>query len=368
MGCADGVIFIRRGIVMLAYYNEIDKFAAQWIRELIREGLIPDGVVDERSIEDVRPDELTGYTQCHFFAGIGGWAYALRLAGWPDDRPVWTGSCPCQPFSAAGKRKGTADERHLWPAFFWHISQQRPVTVFGEQVASKDGLSWLDTVQLDMEGAGYAVGAVDTCAAGYGAPHIRQRIYWVGDCLREGFEGYAGDGGGNARQDEAGPVTQTSSTNKLAVSAAQRLGGGSDGDSDRVCWKVQTERRGASEQLENAHGRGVVGEAGEYPSAGISECDALHMGYEVSGSTCRAMPTNGFWRNPDWLWCRDKKWRPVKSGLVPLADGVSGRVGYMRDKSLCFSQRLKGYGNAIVIPQAVEFIKAYMELENVGNS
>lgn len=90
---------------MTAYYNEIDPFAANWLRNLSDAGLIAKGVVDERSIVDVTPADLVGFTQCHFFAGIGGWSYALRLAGWPDEREVWTGSCPCQPFSTAGARE-----------------------------------------------------------------------------------------------------------------------------------------------------------------------------------------------------------------------------------------------------------------------
>ncbi len=84
---------------MTAYYNEFDPAAEAWLRELIKAGEIAPGDVDTRSIEDVRPSDLRGYTQCHFFAGIGGWSLALRMAGWPDDRPVWTGSCPCQPFT-----------------------------------------------------------------------------------------------------------------------------------------------------------------------------------------------------------------------------------------------------------------------------
>lgn len=124
---------------MTAYYNEIDPFAAAWLRNLIAADLIAPGVVDQRDIRNIKSDELEGYTQCHFFAGIGGWSLALRMAGWPDDRPVWTGSCPCQPLSSAGQRKGHADERHLWPAFFDLIAERRPATVFGEQVASKDG-------------------------------------------------------------------------------------------------------------------------------------------------------------------------------------------------------------------------------------
>ncbi|WP_366938397.1 DNA cytosine methyltransferase [uncultured Desulfovibrio sp.] len=143
---------------MAVYYNEHDPFAAAWLRALIRAGHIASGEVDTRSIEDVLPSDLAGFIQCHFFAGIGVWSYALRQAGWPDDRPVWTGSCPCQPFSAAGKGKGFADERHLWPAFHHLICQCRPANVLGEQVASRDGLAWLDLVQSDMEAAGYACG------------------------------------------------------------------------------------------------------------------------------------------------------------------------------------------------------------------
>ncbi len=168
---------------MTAWYNEIDPYAAAWLRNLIAAGEIAPGVVDERSIVDVRPSELVGYTQCHFFAGIGVWSLALRGAGWSDDRPVWTGSCPCQPFSAAGKGDGFADERHLWPAWDHLIEQCRPENVFGEQVASKDGLAWLDLVQADMEGADYALWPGDLCAAGFGSPHIRQRLWLVGKRL-----------------------------------------------------------------------------------------------------------------------------------------------------------------------------------------
>lgn len=166
---------------MTAYYNEIDPYAAQWLRNLIAAGHIAPGEVDERSLLDVCPDDLAGFTQCHFFAGIGVWSYALRQGGWPDSRPVWTGSCPCQPFSVAGVGSGFDDERHLWPFWFHLIEQCRPQVVFGEQVASKDGLSWLDLVHTDMEATGYAFAAFDLCAAGVGAPHARQRLYFVAD-------------------------------------------------------------------------------------------------------------------------------------------------------------------------------------------
>jgi DNA (cytosine-5)-methyltransferase 1 len=149
--------------------------------------VIAPGEIDGRDIQQVRAEELRGFTQCHFFAGIGVWSYALRSAGWPDSERAWTGSCPCQPFSVSGKRAGASDERHLWPVWFPLIRESQPVTVFGEQVASDDGLAWLDLVSSDLEGSGYTVGAVDTPACGFGAPHRRQRLYWVADARYAGL-------------------------------------------------------------------------------------------------------------------------------------------------------------------------------------
>jgi DNA (cytosine-5)-methyltransferase 1 len=169
-----------------AYYNECNSHAAAWLRELIRDGLIPKGEVDERPIEQVRPADLGPFTQCHFFAGIGGWPHALRLAGWPDDLPVWTGSCPCQSFSRLGKRRGFADHRHLWPDLFRLVSECRPAVVFGEQVEAAIGLGWLDLIQGDLENAGYATWAAVFPAEAVGAPHRRDRLYFVADSDRDG--------------------------------------------------------------------------------------------------------------------------------------------------------------------------------------
>lgn len=160
-----------------AYYNERDPYCAQWLRNLIAAGHIAAGDVDERDIRDVRPDDLRGYTQCHFFAGLGGWSLALRLAGWPDDRSVWTGSCPCQPFSAAGRRAGFADERHLWPAYLHLIKERRPTKLYGEQVAAAS--DWLGLVRSDLEALEYAVGAMPIEAASAGADHFRDRYWFV---------------------------------------------------------------------------------------------------------------------------------------------------------------------------------------------
>lgn len=196
---------------MTAYYNEFDPRAARWLRNLIDAGLIAPGDVDERSITDVKPDDLRQYTQCHFFAGIGGWSLALRLAGWPDERPVWTGSCPCQPFSAAGKQRGTSDERHLWPVWAKLIRECRPATIFGEQVEGAIGHGWLDAVFDDLEAEDYACGAVIAPACSVGAPHIRQRLWFVGHTECKGLERHTGDDGDKGRRQESPRSVTTSS-------------------------------------------------------------------------------------------------------------------------------------------------------------
>ena len=370
-----------------AYYNEIDPFAAKWLRELIRAGHIAPGDVDERSIEDVTPNDLKSYTQCHFFAGIGVWSYALRQAGWPDDRPVWTGSAPCQPFSAAGKGEGFADERHLWPSFFWLISQSKPSVIFGEQVSSKDGLAWLDVVQADLETAGYAVGALDLCAAGFGAPHRRQRLYFVAkssDARIRDFVPPLGNERGEAldarraclRQGngEAGASLleprSSGSSDTLAHPKGERLHGREDsakqrggrgiangsilGNAGSTGLARRSRQSGDDGEEFTAVERagGTVGELGNAPicedgtfirkSKQSRQQQKQDRGSGVSG------PTNGFWANAEWLPCTDGKARAVEPGSFPLADGAAARVG-----------RLRGYGNAIVRPQAVEFIRAY---------
>lgn len=160
------------------YYNEWDKGAAKWLRELIERGLIPYGYVDERSITEVCPSDLEGFTQCHFFSGIGGWSRALQIAGIPPTTKLWTGSPPCQPFSAAGKQKGKFDERHLAPTFLRLISECRPPIVLGEQVAKAIDDGWLDDLHVELEKQGYTVGASVLSASLIGAPHKRERLFF----------------------------------------------------------------------------------------------------------------------------------------------------------------------------------------------
>ena len=379
-----------------AYYNEIDPFAAQWLRNLIVGGHIAPGEVDERSIEDVTPDDLRGFTQCHFFAGIGVWSHSLRLAGWPDDKPVWTGSCPCQPFSAAGKGDGFADERHLWPHFFHLISERRPQHVFGEQVASGNANTWFDLVQADLEGMGYSFGLVPFAAAGVGAPHIRERAYWVanansvisdrrGNVRAPGRDEYSNGGDdvrlANANHDRQQPGCRTGSRRECAKQGNNIGRGGQNGGLGNA---NLTRLEGLSG---NDCAAGREGSTGPAAAAGVHDGMANTTGQlhhqcndganefgrsrdaeqnRLGGEPVRAFEVNGFWRDADWLLCRDGKWRPVEPGTFPLVDGAAARMGRVepgvaRVASSNRVGRLKGYGNAINAQAAAEFIRAYME-------
>ena len=337
---------------MSAYYNEIDPFAADWLRNLIGAGLIADGVVDERSISDVRPEELFEFTQCHFFAGIGVWSHALRGAGWDDDRPVWTGSCPCQPFSGAGKREGIADKRHLFPDWFHLIRECRPATIFGEQVASKDGLGWLDLVQADMEGEGYAFAPFDLCAAGFGAPHIRQRLWFVAHSDHTGSQGRVSGWPHSERQDQHGHIGCDGTVGGMAHSECNQQwsgrGTGREGSSGDECG-VEPSGRGEIDGMDNTIGIGRdAGRHGNYGGDVRIEFDAT----VEDGSGAK---TNGIWGDVDWLFCRDGKWRPVEPSTSPLANGIAGRVG-----------RCRAYGNAIVSEVAQGLISSFIEGERDG--
>lgn len=357
-----------------ALYNEIDPFAAEWLERLIERGLIATGRVDTRSIADLTAADVTGRGQRHFFAGIGGWSAALRLADVADDADVWTGSCPCQPFSDAGTRSGTRDARHLWPAWFALIEQCRPAVVFGEQVASRAGLAWLDVVCADLERCGYAVGSADLCAASVGAPHIRQRLYFVAyagergralvraarlrdhgqsrnDAARCGSPLLVGDAAGvisGSRRDAGAHGRTAIATDR--PSATRRVG---DSDRARLAWTVAGEERagigaagstGEARELGDAGGDGTVEHVGELPRDEAEH--ALRVAHSYH-SPVDPSATRGYWRDAEWIPCIDGVARPVEPGAFPLAHGVPARVG-----------RLRGYGNAIVAPLAATFIEA----------
>lgn len=369
-----------------AYYNEIDRDAVHVLRCLIADGLIAPGDVDDRSIKDVQPDDLDGYTQAHFFAGAGLWSVAARLAGWPDDRPLWTGSCPCQPFSAAGRGLGADDPRHLWPDFFRLIRAQRPAVVMGEQVAGAPGYGWFDGVRSDLAGEGFASRVVDIPACSMDAPHIRQRLYWlaVADANSCGCAGRQE----TSQRGSLGRATDEWPTARSMVHAA------SVGRREGWAEPELRRRRAAAAiadapvvALANANGARptTIGrDVGEVGGLSASECRAkddaaVSRGSHGAADDGLAQPEHGgregrhsegrwpgathapdcgygrngsAWAGADWLVCHDGKARRTEPGIRLLVDGMAGRVPAWRLA-----------GNSISPVLAAEVIGAFLDLE-----
>jgi DNA (cytosine-5)-methyltransferase 1 len=340
-----------------AYYNEFNPESAAMIRQMMVDGLIPHGDVDTRSITEVSPDDLKPYTQCHFFAGIAGWTYALQLAGWPADRPVWTGSAPCQPFSSAGKQKGKDDERHLFPTWLGLIRECRPATIFGEQVASAVAHGWLDDVYQGLEAEGYAVGAAVLPACSVGAPHRRDRLWFVAHAECQRWERGKGSPQGNVtdrenagrQQSDGQPWGGSEAGGHVAHAGGQRrqqIAGSTHGDEGQneggsshhnyqLTGYGQDDVNVADTERLGQPGQGKVGES-LHPEA---SCDGQANQPEHVGT--------GVWDAGQWVACPDGKARLIEPSIPLLADGVQHRRPI-----------LHAIGNAIVPQVGAAFIEA----------
>lgn len=316
----------------MIYANEIDPVACAVLRHC---GMAD--TVDERSIKLVRPDDVRPFRRAHFFAGAGLWEVACRLAGWPADLPLWSASCPCQPFSAAGKGLGTDDARHLWPDLFRLVDACRPPCIVGEQVAGKAGDAWLDGVCTDLESIGYAVRAVEVPASAVDSPQKRSRNWWVamadseGERRREGRPEYELWIGRDSAADAHVPM----------ASADSRGRGGRPEDAQRGALgrdAVEWADGGDLADAENEFGEGP-GESRE----GSGRRELSPRGHDSDGGP-------SFWADAYWLDCADGKKRRAKPDLRLLVDGFPRRTDLWRLA-----------GNAIVAPLAAEILASILD-------
>lgn len=359
----------------------------------MEDGLISYGDIDTRSIEEVEPADLRGYTRLHFFAGLGAWDHALNLAEW-GDAPCWTGSCPCQPWSPAGKNEGFADPRHLWPYWRRLIQLCRPPVLFGENVDTAVKHGWWDVVCDDLEELGYTCGACVFPASSVGAPHRRNRLYFAAHILsvpqgsrhpglqpqarRVGERGELGvaeheglyrDGraleGQAALGSEHREPARPSDAGGLVDADGHGLNGAHETqDGTRVphVGQPHTHEAGTPGGLVNPDNGGRSdADAGEEPRLGMAERQRQFAG------------DRGFWARAQWVRCRDGKFRAippaVESEFFTMVDGIARGMGsgceadshpLVVGETPNRKGRLIGYGNTIVAPQAAMFVRAFI--------
>lgn len=379
------------------FYNELDPGACNWIQNLMNAKLIPKGYLDRRSIKEVDVTERTTvqkYTQAHFFAGIAGWPLALQLAGWPEEEKIWSASAPCPPFSSAGKKKACpecsggvlipcpvrsghfvccicqhawfADERHLWPDFRRLVALHRPSAIIGEQVASKDGLVWFAGIRAGLEALGYAVGGTSMCAPATGAPHIRQRIFWVAVAQP------VGQGEGRSSQQEetrrGGDGPANNSTNS---SMAHR-------DRFRLCGRKEpNEKEPAESQVSRRTDAGRrAGGMGNSFMPGLS-FQSRHGQIAGGSQPNRPASTPSAWSDFYVVECENSKRRRIGTGVGPLDYGIPAKMEHLLPRLQKLSEdpgrtikiarknriaQIKGYGNSIVPQLGALFVRACMDI------
>jgi DNA (cytosine-5)-methyltransferase 1 len=221
-----------------------------------------------------------------------------------------------------------------------------------------------------MEASGYAIGAADMCAAGIGAPHIRQRLWFVGERLDDtagarhvgalaGAEGEARDEArlrlSGERRGSGGLANAPLNGRRQGVEDGGRLRSGDSAEGTAGRSAIDSNVSGGL-----AHTSSFGRERGQAPAPGHDDDGSAPGGAESEHGVGLAgphwlhqdgaRPTDGQWRVADWLFCRDGRWRPVEPGTFPLAHGAPARVG-----------RLRAYGNAIVPQVAAEVIGAYLD-------
>lgn len=235
-----------------------------------------------------------------------------KMRGRTNEVFLVTGGFPCQPFSAAGRRKGTADDRYLWPEMFRVIREFKPTWVVAENVRGlvtwNDGMV-LEQVCADLESEGYEVQPLIIPAVAVNAPHRRDRVWIIAHASGTGAErecGAIADERGRTSEDRGESLRQTH---------------GEAGPSRTA--PANTNATNTNTGRLRRH---------ERPSAG-------------KGATSRS----------GW----ESNWLEVATRLCSVDDGLPGQMGDTTiSKPRHRKEQLKAYGNAIVPQVAMRIFEA----------
>lgn len=229
---------------------------------------------------------------------------------------VVCGGYPCQPHSIAGKRKGAADDRDLWPEYRRIIAELRPRWVVGENVPGIR-TTILDQVLSDLDGLDYATGTIVVPACAFDAPHIRERVFVLAHAERS--ERGQGEPAGNVTDWEtAGRIEATGWIGASGADGGARY----VADAERGGWNGRTGQSGKRRGVEPENG----GSAVDAPNPGGAGLSQSKPEWEYAGPIAQC------------------NWWAVEPPVGRVAHGVPGRV-----------DRLRALGNAVV-PQAIEWI------------
>ena len=271
---------------------------------------------------------------------------------------IVVGGFPCQPFSVAGKRKGTNDDRHLWPEMLRVIKACKPRWVIGENVRNltsiQDGMVF-EQVCTDLEEQGYEVQSFVIPASAVNAPHQRYRVWIVAyseNRGREQTEWKRRQGLERGSYDSGGIETERQEVVRDVANSDSWLCGGrraikpSRENKDRKLYSSQEEQATKYIRSKIIRRSSLRGKTEDVANSKISERDALQTNREYGETS----PQEVF-RDRSCIQ-RQTSWWSFEPNVGRVAHGIPDRV-----------DRLKGLGNAIVPQIAYQIGLAILQAE-----
>lgn len=299
---------------------------------------------------------------------------------------ILTGGFPCQPYSVAGKRKGTEDDRHLWPEMLRAIREIQPSWIVGENVSGL--INWsgglvFEEVQTDLENEGYEVWANVLPAASVGAPHKRDRVWFVahrssercnhGSDIRQERQVY-NNKNGNAKEDKPernGRKCRTGEVGQIR-NVTDTTSESSGREHEQQPGKREFRRCDCKSDASNTNGTRFQKTGAEQQTTGIEQHGEL--GASFTNTECKrgrevlqniqSKEPNGNIFNP---FNEQTNWEkfPTQAPICDGDDGLSSRLDAITFPKWR-TESVKGGGNAIVPQVAYEIFKCISVLEREG--
>jgi DNA (cytosine-5)-methyltransferase 1 len=284
---------------------------------------------------------------------------------WAGQIYILTNSFPCQPFSVAGKRKGTDDNRYLWEESLRAICEVQPEWAVSENVPGL--ITWskgmvFDKVQADLEDAGYEVIPFVLPAASVNAPHKRERIWFVAHAINSGYRTKRGQ---NGKEDGISGINRTTLCTRVPIGADSGITAdtrllGSKGTRQQATGTKQCSERNASNTTSRESGQSEAGNWRESfitRSKEVNDADFNEPGLEGTDSERNASTRGWIMQHPGF----DRF--PTESPLCSRDDGISTRLDGITFPKWR-NESIKAYGNAIVPQVALQILKAIEKFDN----
>ena len=301
----------------------------------------------------------------------------IKLIDWASlgDIDIMTAGYPCQPFSHAGQRKGTEDERHIWPYIKEGISVLRPSLVILENVRGHLSLGFKEVLQ-ELTEIGYDAIWTIVRASDVGAPHQRARLFIIAYPIGKGLQGTGKKSGGLEQSNQTHTDsdsyahTQSRRADRSVRGQTSEIQHGSDRD-EHGCSNSKTLQCADSDRIGQSLGNNRLRPQG---NQGESQFVASIMGKTCSNTDNQQLQPNGQMSELGWRFDSRSQMsmRPIPN---PLVDGKLNAKfveymmglpeGWVTNLPISRAQQFKMLGNGVVPQQAFYALETLWAIKEV---